>query len=149
MALLKSRRAGWTRRRRRVLTRTGKRRGRRFYFTASAFQRSHYKFRDVSSFRSCWSPHVESPAAYLDKKAQRTDSIYTVDWGIRFQLMALYRPNIWRKVKDSWPTFLGWSPNGPDGAAEIARVFPLEKKAPYVGFVAEESVFSQAPQNFK
>ena len=40
LALLKSRRAGWTRRPRRVLTCTGKRRGRRFYFTASAFQQS-------------------------------------------------------------------------------------------------------------
>jgi hypothetical protein len=52
-------------------------------------------------------------------------------------------------VKDSWPTFLGWSPNGPDGAAEIARVFPAEKTALYVGFVPEESVFSQALLNFE
>jgi hypothetical protein len=92
---------------------------------------------------------VESPAAYLDKKAQRTNSIYTVDWGIRFQLMALCRPNIGRKVKDSWPTFLGWSPHGPDGVAEIARVFPPEKTALYVSFVPEESVFSQALRNFE
>jgi hypothetical protein len=92
---------------------------------------------------------VESPAVYLDEKAQSTDSIYTVDWGIRFQVMALCRPNIGRKVKDSWPTFPGWSPNGPDGAAEIARVLPPEKTALYVSFVPEESIFSQALRNFE
>jgi hypothetical protein len=54
-----------------------------------SFEAHFTKFGDISSFRGRWSPHVESPAAYLDKKAQRTDSIYTVDWGIRFQLMAL------------------------------------------------------------
>ena len=63
--------------------------------------------------------------------------------------MALCRPNIGRKVKDSWPTFLGGSPGRPDGAAEIARVFPPEKTALYVSFVPEESVFSQALQNFE
>jgi hypothetical protein len=33
--------------------------------------------------------------------------------------------------------------------SEIARVFPVEKKTLYVGFVGEESVFSQALQNFE
>jgi len=38
---------------------------------------------------------------------------------------------------------------GPAAAVEIARVFPLEKKALYVGFGGEESLFSQALQNFE
>jgi hypothetical protein len=107
------------------------------------------KFRDMSSFRGRWSPHVELLAAYLNEKADKVDSIYTIDWGIGFELAALCRPDIGRKVKDFWPTFLGWSADTPDAAARIARVFPPEKKALYVGFVSEESVFSQAFQNFE
>ena len=37
----------------------------------------------------------------------------------------------------------------PDGAVEIAGVFPPEKTALYVSFVPEESVFSQALRNFE
>ena len=114
-----------------------------------SFEMHFSKFRDMSSFRGRWSPHVELLAAYLNEKAKNADSIYTIDWGIGFQLRALCRPKVGRKVKNSWATFLGGSPGRPDGAAEIARVFPPEKKALYVSFVPEESVFSQALQNFE
>ena len=114
-----------------------------------SFEMHFSKFRDMSSFRGRWSPHVELLAAYLNEKAKNADSIYTIDWGIGFQLRALCRPKVGRKVKDSWPAFLGGSPGRPDGAAEIARVFPPEKKALYVSFVPEESVFSQGLQNFE
>jgi hypothetical protein len=107
------------------------------------------KFTDMSSFRGRWSPHVELLAAYLDEKAKNVDSIYAVDWGIGFELRALCRPSIGRKVKDSWPIFLGWSPDRTEAAAGIARFFPSEKKALYVRFVPQESVFSQALQNFE
>ncbi|PYK08158.1 MAG: hypothetical protein DME65_14605 [Verrucomicrobia bacterium] len=110
----------------------------------------HYsKFEDVSSFRGRWSPHVESLATYLNERATNVDSIYVVDWGIGFQLRALCRPEIGRKVRDSWPTFLGWSADKADEAVEIERVFPPEKKVLYVSFVPEESVFSQALRNFE
>ena len=84
------------------------------------------KFEDISSFRGRRSPHVELLARYLDTTADKVDSIFIVDWGIGFQVTALCRPDIGRKVRDVWPIFLGWSPNGPDGAAEIATVFPSE-----------------------
>jgi len=114
-----------------------------------SFETHFSKFRDVSSFRGRWSPHVELLAAYLNDEAKNVDSIYTTDWGIGFELTALCRPDIGRKVKDAWGAFLGWSPDRPDGAAEIARVFPPEKTALYVSFVPEESVFSQALRNFE
>lgn len=114
-----------------------------------SFEMHFSKFRDMSSFRGRWSPHVELLAAYLNEKAKNVDSIYTIDWGIGFELRALCRRKIGRKVKDSWPTLLGWSPDRPDGAAEIARVFPPEKTALYVGFVPEESVFPEALRNFE
>ena len=114
-----------------------------------SFEMHFSKFRDMSSFRGRWSPHVELLAAYLNEKAKNADSIYTIDWGIGFQLRALCRPKVGRKVKNSWAAFLDGSPGRPDGAAEIARVFPPEKKALYVSFVPEESVFSQALQNFE
>jgi len=114
-----------------------------------SFEMHFSKFRDMSSFRGRWSPHVELLAAYLNEKAKNVDSIYTIDWGIGFELRALCRRKIGRKVKDSWPTLLGWSPDRPDGAAEIARVFPPEKTALYVGFVPEESVFPEALGNFE
>jgi len=107
------------------------------------------KFADMSSFRGRCSPHVELLARYLDKTADKMDSIFTIDWGIGFQVTALCRPDIGRKVRDVWPIFLGWSPNGPDGAAEIAQVFPPEKTVLYLSFVPEESVFPQALQNFE
>jgi hypothetical protein len=107
------------------------------------------KFADLSSFRGRWSPHVELLARYLDKTADKVDSIFAIDWGIGFQVTALCRPDIGRKVRDVWPTFLGWSPNGPDDAAEIAQVFPPEKIALYLSFVPEESVFPQALRNFE
>ena len=114
-----------------------------------SFEMHFSKFRDMSSFRGRWSPHVELLVACLNEKAKNADSIYTIDWGIGFQLRALCRPKIRRKVRDSWPTFLGWSPDKPDGAAEVTRVFPSKKKALYVSFVSQESVFSQAVQNFE
>jgi hypothetical protein len=114
-----------------------------------SFEMHFSKFRDMSSFRGRWSPHVELLAAYLNEKAKNVDSIYTIDWGIGFELRALCRRKIGRKVKDSWPTLLGWSPDRPDGPAEIARVFPPEKTALYVGFVPEESVFPEALRNFE
>jgi len=107
------------------------------------------KFADTSSFRGRFSPHVELLARYLDKTADKVDSIFTIDWGIGFQVTALCRPDIGRKVRDVWPIFLGWSPNGPHSAAEIAQVFPSEKTALYLSFVPEESVFPQALQNFE
>ena len=114
-----------------------------------SFEAHFSKFRDVSSFRGRWSPHVELLAAYLNDEAKNVDSIYTTDWGIGFELTALCRRKIGRKVKDSWPTFLGWSADRPDAAAEITRVFPPEKTALYVSFVPEESVFPQALRNFE
>jgi hypothetical protein len=114
-----------------------------------SFEIHFTKFWDANSFRGRWSPHVKLLAAYLDEKAKNVDSIYTIDWGIGFQLRALCRPEIGRKVRDSWPTFIGWSPERADAAAGIARVFLPEKKALYVSFVSEESVFLQALQNFE
>jgi Dolichyl-phosphate-mannose-protein mannosyltransferase len=114
-----------------------------------SFDAHFTKFGDISSFRGRWSPHVQLLAAYLNEKAKNVDSIYTTDWGIGFELTALCRRKIGRKVKDSWPTFLGWSADRPDAAAEITRVFPPEKTALYVSFVSEESVFPQALQNFE
>ena len=114
-----------------------------------SFEAHFTKFGDISSFRGRWSPHVELLAAYLNEKARNVDSIYIVDWGIGFQLRALCRPKIGRKVRDSWPIFLAWSADRPDAATEIAQVFLPEKKALYVSFVPEESVFPQALQNFE
>ena len=114
-----------------------------------SFEVHFSKFGDISSFRGRWSPHVELLAAYLNEKATNVDSIYIVDWGIGFQLRALCRPKIGRKVRDSWPTFLAWSADKPDAATEIARVFLPEKEALYVSFTAEQSVFSQALENFE
>jgi hypothetical protein len=114
-----------------------------------SFEMHFSKFGDADSFRGRWSPHVKLLAAYLDEKAKNVDSIYTIDWGIGFQLRALCRPEIGRKVRDSWPTFIGWSPERADAATGIARVFLPEKKALYVSFVSEESVFLQALQNFE
>jgi hypothetical protein len=74
--------------------------------------------------------------------------LYTIDWGIGFELSALCQRKIGRKVSDSWPTFLDWSADKPDGTAQIARVFPPQGKALYVSFVPAESVFPQALQNF-
>jgi hypothetical protein len=88
-------------------------------------------------------------AAYLDEKAKNVDFIYTIDWGIGFELKALCRPDVGRKVKNSWGAFRRWSPDGPDAAAGVARGFPQEKKALYVSFVPEESVFPQTLQNFE
>ena len=107
------------------------------------------KFGDMSSFRGRWSPHVELLAAFLNKKANNVDFIYTIDWGIGLELKALCRPDIGRKVRDAWPTFLDWSPDKPDAAAEIAQVFPPENKALYISFASDESVFSQAVRNFE
>jgi hypothetical protein len=107
------------------------------------------RFGDTSSFRGRWSPHVESLAGYLDEKADKVDAIYCIDWGIGFELTALCRPDIGRKVKDFWPTFLGWSADRPDASAQVARAFPPQEKALYISFVAEESVFSQAVRNFQ
>ncbi len=107
------------------------------------------KFADMSSFRGRWSPHVELLARYLDKTADEVDSIFTIDWGIGFQLTALCRPDIGRKVRDVWPTFRDWSADKPDASAQIVRVFPPGREALYVSFVAEESVFPQTLQNFE
>ena len=107
------------------------------------------KFGDTSSFRGVWSPHVELLAGYLNEKADKVDAIYTLDWGIGFELTALCRPDIGRKVKDFWPTFLGWSPDGSDASVQVTRTFPPEKKALYVGFIAKESVFPQGLRNFE
>ena len=103
----------------------------------------------MSSFRGRWSPHVELLARYLDKTAGKVDSIFIIDWGIGFEVTALCRPDIGRKVHDVWPTFLGWSAEKPDASAEIMRVFPPGSEALYVSFVPEESVFPQALQNFE
>jgi hypothetical protein len=113
-----------------------------------SFEMHFSKFRDANSFRGRWSPHVELLAAYLDEKAKNVDTIYTIDWGIGFELTALCRPDIGRKVKDSWEAFLGWSADNPDAATGIARVFLPEKKALYVSFIPEESVFPKALENF-
>ncbi len=107
------------------------------------------KFEDISSFRGRWSPHVELLARYLDKTAGKVDSIFIIDWGIGFELTALCRPDIGRKVHDAWPIFLGWSADKPDASAQIMRVFPPGREALYVSFVPEESVFPQALQNFE
>ena len=107
------------------------------------------KFEDISSFRGRWSPHVELLARYLDKTAAKVDSIFIIDWGIGFELTALCRPDIGRKVHDAWPTFLGWSAEKPDTSAQIRGVFPPRRETLYVSFVPEESVFPQALQNFE
>jgi hypothetical protein len=107
------------------------------------------KFEDISSFRGRWSPHAELLAKYLDKTAGKVDSIFVVDWGIGFELTALCRPDIGRKVQDAWPTFLGWSADKPDASAQIMRVFPPGRETLYVSFVPTESVFPQALQNFE
>ena len=52
---------------------------------------------------------MELLVAYLNEKAKNADSIYTIDWGIGFQLRALCRPKVGQKVKDSWAAFLGGS----------------------------------------
>jgi hypothetical protein len=114
-----------------------------------SFEMHFSKFKDLSSFRGRWSPHVELLANYLNKNARNVDSIYTTDWGIGFQLTALCRPDVRRKVKDSWGAFLGWSADRPDAAAETARVFPPGTKSLYITFVPEEAVFPQALQNFE
>jgi len=114
-----------------------------------SFEMHFTKFRDANSFRGRWSPRMEMLAAYLNKKAKDADFIYTIDWGIGFELRALCRPGIGLKVSDSWPTFVNWSPNRSNAAAEIAKVFLPEKKALYVSFVPGESVFPQALQNFE
>jgi len=114
-----------------------------------SFEMHFSKFRDTSAFRGRWSQHVELLAAYLDEKAKNVDFIYTIDWGIGFELKALCRPDVGRKVKNSWGAFRRWSPDGPDAAAGVARGFPQEKKALYVSFVPEESVFPQTLQNFE
>jgi hypothetical protein len=114
-----------------------------------SFEMHFSKFRDANSFRGRWSPNVELLAAYLDEKAKDVDSIYTIDWGIGFELTALCRPDIGRKVKNSWGAFRQWSADTPHAAAGMSRVFPPEKKTLYVSFVPEESVFSQALQNFE
>ena len=114
-----------------------------------SFEMHFSKFGDADSFRGRWSPHIELLAAYLDEKGKDVDFIYTIDWGIGFELTALCRPDIGRKVKDSWGAFRRWSTDNPGAAAAISRVFPPEKKALYVSFVPEESVFLQALQNFE
>jgi hypothetical protein len=114
-----------------------------------SFEMHFSKFRDANSFRGRWSPHIQLLAAYLDEKAKDVDCIYVIDWGIGFELTALCRPDIRRKVKNSWGAFRRWSTDNPDAAAGISRVFPPEKKALYVSFVPEESVFPQALQNFE
>jgi hypothetical protein len=107
------------------------------------------KFEDISSFRGRWSPHAELLAKYLDETAGKVDSIFVVDWGIGFELTALCRRDIGRKVQDAWPTFLGWSADKPDASAQIMRVFPPGRETLYVSFVPTESVFPQALQNFE
>jgi hypothetical protein len=107
------------------------------------------KFEDISSFRGRWSPHVELLARYLDKTAGKVESIFVIDWGIGFDLTALCRPEIGRKVHDAWPTFLGWSADKPDASTQIGRVFPSGRETLYVSFVPEESVFPKAVQNFE
>ena len=107
------------------------------------------KFEDVSSFRGRWSPHVELLARYLDKTDEKVDSIFIIDWGIGFELTALCRPDIARKVRDVWPTFLGWSADKPDASAQMTQVFPPGRETLYVSFVPEESVFPRALQNFE
>jgi dolichyl-phosphate-mannose-protein mannosyltransferase len=107
------------------------------------------KFKDMSSFRGRWSPHVELLARYLDKTAGKVDSIFVIDWGIGFELTALCRPEIGRKVHDAWPTFLGWSADKPDASEQIRGVLPPGRETLYVSFVPEESVFPQALQNFE
>ena len=77
------------------------------------------KFEDISSFRGRWSPNVELLARYLDKTAGKVESIFIIDWGIGFELTALCRPDIGRKVHDTWPTFLGWSADKPGTSAQI------------------------------
>jgi hypothetical protein len=114
-----------------------------------SFEMHFSKFRHANSFRAPWSSRVEMLAAYFDEKAKNVDSIYTIDWGIGFQLTALCRPEIRRKVKDSWGGFLHWSGDIPHAAGGIETVFAPEKKALYVGFVPGESVFPQALQNFE
>lgn len=114
-----------------------------------SFEMHFSKFRDASSFRARWSPNVELLAAYLDEKAKNVDSIYTIDWGIGFELRALCRPDIARKVTDSWAAFLDWSADNSGAATGVARVFVPEKNALYIGFVRDESVFPQALQNFE
>jgi len=114
-----------------------------------SFEMHFSKFRDMNSFRGRWSPHVELLVAFLNEKAQNVDFIYTIDWGIGFELRALCRPDIGGKVRDSWPAFLDWAPDKLDATAEIEQVFPSEKKALYVSFVSAESVFPQAVRNFE
>jgi hypothetical protein len=107
------------------------------------------KFEDISSFRGRWSPHVELLAKYLDKTAGKVDSIFVTDWGLGFELTALCRPDIGGKVRDAWPTFLGWSADKPDASAQIMRVFPPGRETLYVSFVPKEAVFPKALQNFE
>jgi len=114
-----------------------------------SFEMHFAKFRDAGSFRGRWSPNVELLAAYLDEKAKNVDSIYTIDWGIGFELRALCRRDISRKVTDSWGAFVNWSADNSGAAAGVARVFVPEKNALYIGFVRDESVFPQALQNFE
>ena len=48
---------------------------------------------------NCWQ-------GYLNERSKNVDSIYTVDWGIGFQLTALCGWDVGRKVKDSWGAFV-------------------------------------------
>lgn len=114
-----------------------------------SFEMHFSKFTDMSSFQGRWNPHVELLAAYLDEKGKNVDSIYAVDCGIALQLTALCRSDVRRNVKNSWGAFPGWSVDKPDAAARIARFFPSEKKVLYVSFVPQESLFSQALQDFE
>ena len=103
----------------------------------------------MSSFRGRWNSHVELLAAYLDEKAKNVDSIHAVDCGIALQLTAFCRSDVRQNVKNSWIPFPGWSVDKPDAAARITQFFPSEKKALYVSFVSQDSLFSQTLQYFE
>ena len=106
------------------------------------------KFADMSSFRGRFSPRIELLADYLNAKGKEVQAIYCVDWGLETQLAAICRPDISRKIRDMWPTFIDWSAQKPNAEATVERIFSPHEKAFYLSFTEENSVFPETRRNF-
>jgi hypothetical protein len=106
------------------------------------------KFGDINSFRGRFSPRIELLASYLNGKAEQVQAIYCVDWGIGMQLAAICQPEIRRKIRDDWPIFKNWSPQNPGAKATVDRLFSPQRKALYLRFTEEDSVFPETRRNF-
>jgi len=109
----------------------------------------HFRqFKNTDDFHGRFSPRIEALAKYLDKKGRTADAIYCVEWGLGNQLRALCQPSIAAKVKDFWPAFQDWTPNGADAQSTRAALFPDEEKALYVAFAKEDPVYPPAQNHF-